>query len=87
MNWFSGEHADTLLQPLQNQWPDVEVRFSEKENSAHKAHVGIFYVNIAALWRLCAGHFRVHRVFVLFPWSSTPAYSCHPPVEMRWVAP
>ncbi len=83
MNWCGSEHADNLLQPLQNQRSDVEVRWSETPTNARKAHGDIFYVNIAALWRLCAGHFRVRRVLVGSPWSSTPAYSCHPHVEVR----
>jgi hypothetical protein len=42
MNWCGGEHADNLLQPLQKQWSDVEVRWSETPTNARKAHGDIF---------------------------------------------
>jgi hypothetical protein len=85
MNWCFGECTDNLFQPLQNQWSDVEVRWFKSTTNAPGAHVDIFYVNIAALWRLCAGALSSAPGIGGLAWSSTPAYSCHPHVEVRWV--
>jgi hypothetical protein len=76
---------DNLLQPLQNQRSDVEVRWFKPSTNAPGAQVDIFYVNIAAFWRLCAGALSGAPGFGGLTWTSTPAYSCHPHVEVRWV--
>ncbi|MOA51931.1 hypothetical protein D3C78_1751440 [compost metagenome] len=48
MNWCTGECADNLFQPLQNQWSDVEVRWLPRTHVHLQTHVGVFYANIVA---------------------------------------
>ncbi|WP_247842075.1 MULTISPECIES: hypothetical protein [unclassified Pseudomonas] len=55
VNWWLGLNADNLFGPLQNQRPDVEVRFADSFTKPRYAHGDIFYVNIANLWWLYAG--------------------------------
>lgn len=38
MNYRSTDCPDNLLQRLQNQWSDVEVRWSESSTKARRAH-------------------------------------------------
>jgi hypothetical protein len=67
MNYRPVDCPDNLLLPLQNQWSDVEVRWSETLTNARKAHGDIFYVNIARYGGCARGHFRVRRVLVGWP--------------------